>query len=199
MVFCRLRIVSWNERKYAANTVWFVLLQYLQSGIVGTGVYRRRKYPKIKNTVPSFFDAGRFMARSFLEDKKRFDASFTIEAMLVLSIVFFTLASMLQKAYVVHDQVTGTMILEETVERIRYGREEKNAEILKEGERLGNPRLWLGRYELQIEGNKDKIEGRASAGKWSKEIEMKKFWPEQLIRRYRALMEIGEWAEKDGS
>lgn len=199
MVFCHIRAFSWSKRKSAVNVVRTVLLQHLQSGIVSPGIYRRWKYPEIEDSLSSFSGTGRFMAGTFLGNEKHYCASFTVEAMLVLSIVFFTVALIIQNAYVIHDRVTGTMILEETVERIRYSREERAEEITREGKERGNPRLWLGHYEIQMKEDTKKARGKATAGKWSKEIEMKKFKPEQLIRKYRALMEIGEWAEKDGS
>ena len=43
----------------------------------------------------------------------------TVEASIVMSVVILSLASLIRYAYTVHDTVTGGMILEETIERVR--------------------------------------------------------------------------------
>ena len=39
----------------------------------------------------------------------------TVEASIVMSVVILSLASLIRYAYTVHDTVTGSMILEETI------------------------------------------------------------------------------------
>ncbi|MCI8512468.1 MAG: hypothetical protein HFE83_10825 [Lachnospiraceae bacterium] len=131
--------------------------------------------------------------------KGRMEASFTIEAALVLSMVFLTLGALIQHAYRLHDTVTGSMILEETLERARQNRdEEKTASCFaEEGERTGNPRLWLGSYRLEITADERLAAGTAAAGDWAKEMEMKTFWPERSLRMCQALLEMRK--NKSGS
>ena len=54
--------------------------------------------------------------------------------------------------YTVHDAVTGSMILEETLERARNNVNEKKTidSFEQEGSQMGNPRLYLGAYELHL-------------------------------------------------
>jgi len=201
MVFRYIRLFPWDERKSAFDNFRVVFLQYLQSGIIGNSICGGKKHQKNEDSVSSVFDAGRSVAGVSLDDERRCQASFTVEAALVLTAVFLTLALIIEHAYVVHDQVTGGMILEETVEKIRYRKEtgERTDELRMEGECRGSPRLWLGDYGLQIKEDSAKIDGKASAGDWSREIEMKRFEPEQFLRRYQALTEIGEWIEENGN
>lgn len=49
--------------------------------------------------------------------KKYYSASITVEASIILSVVLLSLAAFIRYAYTVHDTVTGSMILEETLER----------------------------------------------------------------------------------
>ena len=54
----------------------------------------------------------------------------TVEASIVMSVVILSLASLIRYAYTVHDTVTGSMILEETIERVRNNVDKKNAFLL---------------------------------------------------------------------
>lgn len=47
--------------------------------------------------------------------KKYYSASITVEASIILSVVLLSLAAFIRYAYTVHDTVTGSMILEETL------------------------------------------------------------------------------------
>lgn len=143
--------------------------------------------------------AGIFIGRAAGRGR-RLHASFTVEATFILSVVLMTMAFVIKSAYVSHDQITGIMILEETVEKMRCAWEkEEISGLARDGELLGNPRLWLGAYQIQLDEEGKKAKGRASAGEWSGEIEMAKFQPGQFLRRYQALKAIGEWAGNDGS
>ena len=72
----------------------------------------------------------------------------TVEASIVMSVVILSLASLIRYAYTVHDTVTGGMILEETIERVRNNVDKKKTPDMfeAEGTRMGNPRLFLGEY-----------------------------------------------------
>lgn len=130
-------------------------------------------------------------------------ASFTIEATLVLLVVFFTLAATIKHAYYLHDTITGNMIFEESLEQARYyvgkedGAEGRDATIKTKGEQKGNPRLLLGDYRLDIERITGKIKGSAKAGDWNNQIEIGLFQPGTFLRRYQALSTLGEKLSSD--
>lgn len=124
-----------------------------------------------------------------------------MEAAIIFSIIFLSVAAMIREAYYLHDTVTGRMILTETMEKIRYegSREEEAAVFQREGERDGNPRLWLGAYEIGVTQAAKSVTGRAGAGGWEESIEMKSFCPELFLRRYQALSELGGGADEAGN
>ena len=76
----------------------------------------------------------------------------TVEASIVMSVVILSLASLIRYAYTVHDTVTGGMILEETIERVRNNVDKKKTPDMfeAEGTRMGNPRLFLGEYTIGL-------------------------------------------------
>ena len=123
-------------------------------------------------------------------DDVRFPALFTIEATLVLGVVFMSIALLIQYAYTEHDKVTGTMILEEML--IRTGREGKGSGSHYEdiGEQLSNPRLWFDEYEIDISMERDRVSGKASSEKWDKEIEMDVFQPSTYLRKKEFLEDV---------
>lgn len=124
----------------------------------------------------------------------RCEASFTVEAAFVLSVIFFSLYGIICRAYRMYDTVSGAMILEETVERARHEREpEKKCPILaEEGRRTGNPRVYLGEFAVMLEPKKTSILGKAAAGDWNLEITMKRFLPEAFLRKTEAFWDMGE-------
>lgn len=179
----------------------FAVLQYLQFIVNNIGICGKWKRQKNALAVSSLSGTVWVVDGVPVRHEHRYQASFTIEAALVLSIVFLTLAALIENGYILHDQVTGNMILEETLQKVRYGREneEKTGFFEQEGEQVGNPRLWLGTYKLQIETGQGKVKGIASAGEWTSEIEMKTSQPAQFLRRYQAIWEMGKDLFEDGS
>ena len=97
--------------------------------------------------------------------KKYYSASITVEASIILSVVLLSLAAFIRYAYTVHDAVTGSMILEETLERARNNVNEKKTidSFEQEGSQMGNPRLYLGAYELHLNLGALSAEGDAAA------------------------------------
>ena len=74
-----------------------------------------------------------------------------MEAALVLALVFMVMGMTIKEAYTIHDEITGSMILEEALERASYNRDEKKEDTYFTGqaEEQGNPRLWLGKYSAR--------------------------------------------------
>ena len=123
-------------------------------------------------------------------DDVRFHALFTIEATLVLGVVFMSIALLIQYAYIEYDKVTGTMILEEMLIRARRVEEDSESHFEELGEQLGNPRLWLDEYEIDISMERGKVSGKASSGEWEKELEMDVFQPSAYLRQREFLEEV---------
>ena len=67
------------------------------------------------------------------------------------------------------------------------------------GEELGNPRLWLGEYTLDIQLKNDTVKGKATAGDWSQEIQMERFRPGDTLLNFQVLKELEEEWTNDGS
>ena len=124
--------------------------------------------------------------------KKYYSASITVEASIILSVVLLSLAAFIRYAYTVHDTVTGSMILEETLERARNNVNEKKTidSFEQEGSQMGNPRLYLGAYELHLNLGALSAEGDAAAGDWSLHIERADIHPETFLRQQDALKKI---------
>ena len=122
---------------------------------------------------------------------------------MVLTVVFLSMAAMIRHGYWVHDTVTGSMILEESIWKARIGAEMEESFLIKEyedyGEQLGSPRLSLGAYQVELDTAMSKIIGSASAGRWAQEIEIKRFQPGTFLRRIDALTELGKDLTDDGS
>ena len=122
---------------------------------------------------------------------------------MVMAVVLACIVALISQAYRVHDTVTGTMILEEVLVKMQNvpAEEIDNERRMLDayGEKLGNPRLWLGTYKLEIKSDETKGSGIARAGDWNSQIEMELFQPGRFLRRYEAIRELGEdWAD-DGS
>ena len=118
---------------------------------------------------------------------------------MILGVVFTSIALLIQYAYTEYDKVTGTMILEETLIHARNSHKEEKTELDYEdmGRQLGNPRLWLGDYEIEISMKGDKVSGKATAGEWDKEIEMNTFRPSTYLRQKEFLEELLKGGEEN--
>jgi len=66
----------------------------------------------------------------------------TVEASIVMSVVILSLASLIRYAYTVHDTVTGSMILEETIERVRNNVDKKKTPDMFEAEGKSETFSW---------------------------------------------------------
>lgn len=214
MVFYSERILSGLGKKFAAVFGRTGALLSLQPSIGSADNHEKRKWEKARTSVSSVFTAcGDLDCRdvrwrrtdSLCVQKKdnQLRASFTIEAVMVLTVVFLSLASIILYGYRIHDTVTGTMILEEAIVKARIGAETEDPFLLKEykdyGERLGNPRLSLGTYRLELDAAADHISGTASADRWKQEMEIKRFQPGTFLRRIEAIKALGKDLTNDGS
>ena len=143
---------------------------------------------------------------------KRYQASVTIEATYVISVILFCISLLLSQAYCLHDTVTGAMILEEVLiksgmicdaddvhafETGGYGVSVN--EVEQYGERIGNPRLWLGDYEIDADVKKNHVSGIAKAGDWELEMEIGQLRAGQFLNLCELFMGMGKEPEDDGS
>ena len=112
----------------------------------------------------------------------------------MLPAIFLAVVSLLSHAFQVHDMVSGTMILEETMEKARHLSKDdpETEEYVREGISRGNPRLWLGAYTLKIMEEESQVTGTAQAGDWEAEVELRRCQPEVFLRRTEAVLEMGD-------
>lgn len=217
MVFCCFRDLFDMDGKFAVIFVRIMLVFCMESA---SGVERdteKWERTKKRSSISPIFAACRNLDRSNIKKdrkKKRCTASFSVEATMVFTVVILCVCTLICVTYRVHDTVTGTMILEEVLLKAR-GRNENweylcdgnenfgESDYLKQlemyGEDLGDPRLWLGTYQLDVEMVGDKITGQASAGDWKQEMETGRFQPGLFLQRYEAVREIKEELTDDGS
>lgn len=146
------------------------------------------------------------MVFCLLRKKRRYRASFTVEAAFVLGVVMACICGLIGYAYNMHDTVTGKMILEEVMiqaQKIEDADElSERSEIRRleaYGEELGNPRLWLGAYNVEIDLKNKRVTGKAEAGDWFQETEMARFRPGETLLSFEALKEIEKEWMSDGN
>ena len=160
---------------------------------------RRRKCPEteaaffaVSFTVGTVADTYKGSVRREMHIERNYSASITVEASMVLSVVLLSMAAFIRYAYTVHDMVTGSMILGETLERARNNVDEKKKtdSFEQEGSLMGNPRLYLGTYEIHLKVGALTAEGDASAGDWSLHMERADIHPETFLRQQDALRKI---------
>lgn len=169
---------------------------------IGGGITsERQKKKKTDAAFSSFFAVSGGMDQHNRNIESKYRASVTIEATMVLTVVMLGIAVLISQIYQLHDTITGTMILEETVMHVRTDSYEskKRAETEAEsyGKKLGNPRLWLGEYEIEMNIGFETISGTARAGNWEQEIVIKQFHPGNFLREYEKILEIGEKLNDD--
>src|SRR5699024_5656400 len=156
---------------------------------------RRKGHEKKTASVPPVFASRRNLALFFIKERNReraYSASFTIEAALVLPVIFLAVVSLLSHAFQVHDMVSGTMILEETMEKARHlGKDDPEAEeYVREGISRGNPRLWLGAYTLKITEEEYKETGKTQAEDNKKEVELRRSQTDTLVSRRETVPKV---------
>lgn len=112
---------------------------------------------------------------------------------MVMGVVLVTLLAMIQYGCTLHDEVTGAMILEETLEKTRFQPEDMLKEALKnaagEGTKRGNLRIWLGEYSLTAGESLVDVFGEAVAGNWKLEMKIPKYRPGEFLWGYEVMEE----------
>ena len=187
MVFCNIRTIYGLARQSAVVFVGVILMFCCKFGFDSPNWISKKK-ERNDAALSSLLTSDGHLANVGLR------ASFTIEATLVLGVVFMSIALMIQYAYTEHDKVTGNMILQEMLVRTRTDlQEEQSEEYFEEmGRQLGNPRLWMGEYKIEISRNRNTVIGKASAGKWNKEMEIGVFQPSVFLRKSDCFRDLTE-------
>lgn len=180
-------------------------LFFMESSADGESNFRKRKRKESSASVSAFFTSGGSMDCDHIKKTHRYRASFTIEAAFVFGIVLMCICGLIGFAYKTHDTVTGKMILEEMLVQAR--RIEDRDELMERsemkrleiyGEELGNPRLWLGLYDLELDLRNNAAIGKASAGDWSQEMQMERFRPGNRLLNFEVLKELEkEWTNDE--
>ena len=187
MVFHNIRAIYGLARQSAVVFVRVILMFCCKPGFGGPNWISEKK-ERNDAALSSLFASNGYLANMGLR------ASFTIEATLVLGVVFMSTALMIQYAYTEHDKVTGNMILQETLISARADLQEEHSEDYFEemGRQLGNPRLWMGEYEIEISRERNTVTGKAAAGKWNKEMEIGLFQPSAILRMSDCFRDLTE-------
>ena len=114
---------------------------------------------------------------------REYKGSLTVEAACVMAVVLLSLAVFIGKAGQVHDETVSAMVLHEAVEKCRHEKSLSTREaeaFFRENKGL---LLQFTDFGLSIQEKGEKRTGKASGGKWEKQIEMKGFRPEQFMRK----------------
>lgn len=130
-------------------------------------------------------------AAAFMK-KKGMEGSYTLEAAIVVSVVILSLWTMIHRAYQLHDQVTGNMILHEAVELSVHGEEPDFSERARSGSEALDGLFTFHGSDMELKQKGDTIEGRASCGEWSRQIIIKDYCPQGFLRKVTLLEELGE-------
>ena len=102
--------------------------------------------------------------------KRKFYASYTVEATYIMAIVLFALSALIQKGFNKYREETGIMRLHHMVEQARGWEEDDHR------------KLDLGGWSVEVKRTKNQIEGSLKAQRWQKRIEKKAHEPENMMR-----------------
>lgn len=120
--------------------------------------------------------------------KGRLNASYTVEAAFVMAVILLALMLTIQSAYCLRDEVTGSMALAESVQRLRHNETESPADASEwAAHRAGSPFSWEKyQFKLDTSGNfltGRRVTGTGLGGKWSLELKQRVFDPEDFLRK----------------
>lgn len=102
--------------------------------------------------------------------KRRFSASYTVEATYVLAITLLALSVLICSGYTKYKEETGIMRLHHMVEQVR-GQEQKEDRSLS-----------IGGWRAEVTSDADQTEGSLAGQGWRKHIEVKNHEPENMMR-----------------
>lgn len=204
MVFCDFGTVFALERECISVMQRLVFLFFIQFGGSGALYWKKTAEFIAKCSLSSVSCTCRNIACILLKKRceQPYRASFTIEASIVMGVVLMVLLSMIRYGCILHDQVTGAMIAEEAVIQARFLTENRKADSLQlleeQGKTIGNPRIWLGEFFLEIREVFGVVSGVAAAGDWKLEMSIPKFRPGDFLREHEIEKGHAEEVEQDG-
>lgn len=118
-----------------------------------------------------------------MKQRRTLEASLTLEAAAVVSILLLSIGVLIRQAGVIHDETVGAMTVHEAVEKSRHERREPAERTAEFFRRQGGIRLQHADWSLSLKEAGTKRTGTAKGGDWHKEIEMKEFRPETFLRQ----------------
>lgn len=123
------------------------------------------------------------------------EASYTVEATLVMGITLFLIGALLTGAFDIHSEVVGDLILQEAMEQTGHMETLHRAgeragltagEILENANRDLKEYFWCGNVTIDINETLQRLNGNVE-GKQDNSISVKKFDPEKFLRLLRAV------------
>lgn len=115
------------------------------------------------------------------------EASYTVEATLIMGISLFLIGSLLTGAFNVHSEVVGNMILQEAMEQTGHIEDGQTADyFISAANKDLKAYFWCGNEEIDIMENGQRLNGSVM-GKQNGHISLKKFDPEKFLRLLRAV------------
>lgn len=115
--------------------------------------------------------------------RRRIKGSYTVEASFVMAITLWVIVSCIQYAYLIHDQTTGALALQELLEIARHDEEGHTMkELAENGGRLAGQPFSLPEYAFELDQTPLTVHGKVGGGAWGMEIRMNKFNPEEFLR-----------------
>ena len=108
--------------------------------------------------------------------------SYTVEAAFVMGMLLLAVTQGILWTYRLKDQVVGAMILEEAVEWVRYDEETPLGENLQKGREI------LG-FGVRIADEGTYLEGTVEKNGQKREISMKRYEPEEFLRKVSMIEE----------
>ncbi len=115
--------------------------------------------------------------------KKRYKASYTVEASYIMAIVIFALAVLIRSSYAQCQETTGQLKLHHMVYQLR-GQET--------GEEMD---FAVGQWDGSVKRERNLIKGRLHGDGWNREIEVQVHAPEEMMRRMTIFQPDGQGEE----
>lgn len=201
LVFCSISGISGILEYHSAASIWTDVLQHLLLGNHRLGKCCRNPCKKNETAISSVFISGvdldwKGMDMKLKKMNKKFlpdwifaykEASYTVEAALIMAITLFLIASLLTEAFGVHSQVVGNMVLHDALEQA--GHIEDGQAIKEITEELNTDLktyFWCENQTISITEEEERLIGSIK-GERGSNISIKKFAPERFLRLLRAI------------